>query len=99
MIATVLYLAHGTDRALFFMRNQRASVHERASRKNGLWLPKSQIRIVQQAPAQAWHWAECVVLMPQWLAKRHDLAPSSQKYDPDDQDIDHFDPGPFFEQA
>lgn len=87
-----LWLANGTERAFGFKRVPKG--YEGATASKLLWLPKSQVQIIEtiQKPLG---WTECLVKIPSWLAQKHGL----KEYDPR---IPHFlpiGPEPQFSRA
>lgn len=68
-----LYWATGSKSAAFFMFCQRQNTKMTAKRRDGVWIPKSQFKIISQAPSEAWKWNECEVEVSDWFAKKENL--------------------------
>jgi hypothetical protein len=73
MIMT-LYLAHGTDKAWFFMFLQRQSPEMKAGQDLGVWIPKKCCTILEKDPHETWHWTRCKVKVTTWFAKQSSIA-------------------------
>lgn len=69
-----LYLANGTAKATFFMFCQRQTCEMKASRRLGIWIPKSNFTVVSRAPDKAWTWPECEVEVKGWFALQENMA-------------------------
>lgn len=68
-----LYLANGTKSASFFMLCRRQTPDMKASRKLGVWIPKSLCKIISRDPEKPWTWPKCEVEIPDWFARREKL--------------------------
>ena len=67
-----LYLAHETEKAFGFKKEQKASATEKT--ENLIWFPKSQAKLVSSEDPEGGFLAACVVDVADWLIEKNNLA-------------------------
>jgi len=89
-----LFLAHGTEKAHFFMMCQKQTTDMVASRELGAWIPKKCCTILEKDEDKAWHWNRCKVDVKDWFAKQAGLVAKQAhvikhhvKFDPERDEI------------
>jgi hypothetical protein len=66
-----LYLAHETEKAFGFKKEQKASATEKT--ENLIWFPKSQAKMVSSEDPEGGFLAACVVDVADWLVEKNGL--------------------------
>jgi hypothetical protein len=67
-----LYLAHETEKAFGFKKEQKATATEKT--ENLIWFPKSQAKLVSSEDPDGGFLAACVVDVADWLIEKNNLA-------------------------
>ena len=66
-----LYLAHETEKAFGFKKEQKASATEKT--ENLLWFPKSQVKMISSEDPEGGFLPACVVDVADWLVEKNGL--------------------------
>ncbi len=72
-----LYLAHETEKAYGFKKEQRKTANEKT--ENLIWCPKSQVKMLKSEDSDEGFFPLCTIELADWIAEKNELAPSTKK--------------------
>ena len=72
-----LYLAHETEKAYGFKKEQRKTANEKT--ENLIWCPKSQVKMLKSEDSDEGFFPLCTIELADWIAEKNELVPSTNK--------------------